>query len=395
MKKYIVLIFLAFLIVLSACQKEPVEHVIYISKYYESTSLLNSSIEIYNPSDEDINLDNYAIDIYPNGSTVKEYSIKLSGNIGKQGYFLITSNQPTHALLIEKSDLKTDQLLFNGNDAIVLSYKEEIVDTIGTIGQAIDFAKDVTLIRKDHANVPNPTYVPYDFMMYLPNVFEYIKNRDYPVTNNQQALDGPRLTDEYRQMPFVDPNNQSLGGGGTIRVNLVSVADGDTATFATLDGTVTYRVRFFFIDTREVQGTGSPNGQPWGYPASAYTKDILNRAKEQNSVIELQSIKGNSLTDGYDRFLGLVRVDSELVNYMVVRAGLSDVNDAGISQNIISMAYQNIPYFSYLRNAWERAQMNGWGIFSNDPQWNYDTGRPILPITELPDPRFYDSDIDE
>ena len=118
-------------------------------------------------------------------------------------------------------------------------------------------------------------------------------------------------------------------------------------------------------------------------------------AKAENQIIELQSIKGNSLLDGFGRFLGLVWVDSELVNYMVVRAGLSDVNDAGLSQDIISMAYQNIPYFAYLRNAWERAQINEWGIFTDDPDWNYETGRPILPINQLPDPRYYDAEIDE
>lgn len=388
----ILLIFMTFL---SACQKDSINHVIYISKYFESTSMMNSSIELFNPSDEDIELDNYSLNIYANGSTVKDYSIGLTGVIESQGFYLITSNQPSHQTVLEKSDLQTDQLLFNGNDVITLSYKDEIVDIIGIIGQSIDFAKDVTLIRKEHSKTPSSTYIPYNFIMYLPNMFEYIKSHNYPVSNNQELLEGPRLTDEYREMPFVDPNNRSLGGGGTMRVNLVSVADGDTATFATLDGTVTYRVRFFFIDTREVQGTGSPNGQPWGYPASAFTKDILNRAKEENKIIELQSIKGNSLVDGYDRFLGLVWVDSELVNYMVVRAGLSDVNDAGLSQDIISMSYQNIPYFAYMKNAWERAQINEWGIFTDDPDWNYETGRPILPINQLPNPRYYDAEIDE
>lgn len=395
MKRLLLMTFIISMMVLSACQKDPENHVIYISKYFESTSITNSSIELYNPSDKDVKLDHYTIDIYANGSTEKNYSINLNGVILSHDFYLITSNQTSHQILLEESDFQTDQLLFNGNDVVVLSYKDEIVDIIGTIGQAIDFAKDVTLIRKDHAQTPSSTYIPYDFIMYLPNMFDYIKNNNYPITNNQNLLDGPRLTDEYREMPFIDPNNQSLGGGGTIRVNLVSVADGDTATFASLDGTVTYKVRFFFIDTREVQGTGSPNGQPWGYPASAYTKDILNRAKEENKVIELQSVKGNSLLDGYGRFLGLVWVDSELVNYMVVRAGLSDVNDAGLSLDVISMAYHNIPYFAYLRNAWERAQMNEWGIFTSDPDWNYETGRPILPINQLPDPRYYDAEIDE
>lgn len=395
MKKYFMTILLIFMTFLSACQKDSINHVIYISKYFESTSMMNSSIELFNPSDEDIELDNYSLNIYANGSTVKDYSIGLTGVIESQGFYLITSNQPSHQTVLEKSDLQTDQLLFNGNDVITLSYKDEIVDIIGIIGQSIDFAKDVTLIRKEHSKTPSSTYIPYNFIMYLPNMFEYIKSHNYPVSNNQELLEGPRLTDEYREMPFVDPNNRSLGGGGTMRVNLVSVADGDTATFATLDGTVTYRVRFFFIDTREVQGTGSPNGQPWGYPASAFTKDILNRAKEENKIIELQSIKGNSLVDGYDRFLGLVWVDSELVNYMVVRAGLSDVNDAGLSQDIISMSYQNIPYFAYMKNAWERAQINEWGIFTDDPDWNYETGRPILPINQLPNPRYYDAEIDE
>lgn len=394
--KKILLVFGMLLVTLNLLACSKAENTLLISKYFESTSIENNSIEIYNYGEIDAKLKNYKIEIYQNGSREVTYSIALSGTLAPEEFYLLTSDNASNTTVSNQSDLASPELLFNGDDVVTLVYDGNIVDVLGDLGSTSDYGKDVTLIRKDSSMVASSEFSSYNFITYQPNLFEYIGNKDYSISTNQQMIDGPRLTDEYRNLPFIDPNNSSLGGGGAIEVTLVTVADGDTASFYSLDGLTYYRVRFFFIDTKEVAGTGSVFGQPWGYPASAFTKEILYDARDTNKKIEIQSIKGNSLVDGYDRFLGLVWVDGELVNYMVVRAGLSDVNAANPSSSLTSMAYEGIPYYAFLQNAWERASMNKWGIHTpDDPNWNYAEGKPILPLDAVPDARLYNPEIDD
>ena len=394
--KKVLLVFCMFLITLNlfACTKA--ENTLLISKYFESTSIENNSIEIYNYGESDAKLKNYKIEIYQNGSREVTYSISLSGTLAPEGFYLVTSDNASNSTVTGISNLESSDLLFNGDDVVALVYNGNIVDIVGDLGSTGDYGKDVTLIRKDSAMVASAEFSAYNFITYQPDLFQYAGNKDYPISNNEGMIDGPRLTDEYRNMPFIDPNNPALGGGGAIEVTLSSVADGDTASFWSLDRQSYYRVRFFFIDTKEVAGTGSVFGQPWGYPASSFTKDILNDARDTGKKIEIQSIKGNSIVDGYDRFLGLVWVDGELVNYMVVRAGLSDANAANPSSNLTSMGYLGVPYYAFLQNAWERASLNNWGIHTpDDPNWNYAEGKPILPIVNIPNARLYNPEIDD
>ncbi len=394
--KKIFLVLTLFIVstVLVACSKP--DNTVLISKYFESINIVNNSIELYNYGEQDAKLKNYKLEIYQNGDIEATYSIPLSGTLAVGEFYLITADNATDSTLTEKSDLASADLLFNGNDAVALVYDGDIVDVIGLVGSSLDFGKDATLIRKDSSMMAYSEFSSYNFINYQPDLFQYAKNSDYPISTNEGMVNGPRLTDEYRDLPFIDPNNPDLGGGGAIEVTLSTVADGDTAAFYSLDRLTYYRVRFFFIDTKEVAGTGSVMGQPWGYPASSFTKDILYDAKDNGKKIEIQSIKGNSLLDGYERFLGLVWVDGELVNYMVVRAGLSDANAANPNSNLTSMAYQGIPYYAFLQNAWERASINQWGIHTPaDPNWDYTQGKPILPISVIPDARLYNSEIDD
>ncbi|MBE0700186.1 MAG: lamin tail domain-containing protein [Acholeplasmataceae bacterium] len=392
--KKLLLLLTVFLTLFSLMACGSKENTIIISKYYESTVFSDSAIELYNTTEKDVDLNKHTLDIYANGSTTVTYSIQLSGTIEAKSFFVVTADTVVNQTLSDASDFQSAELLFNGNDVITLTFNNNIVDIIGTIGSNADFGKDITLIRKASSLIPRTTYNGYDYIPYMPNVYQYLKSMEYPISTNEQMIDGPRLTDEFRELPFVDPEDENLGGGGAITVTLSHVSDGDTASFYGSHGGGS--VRFYFIDTREVQGTGSPTGQPWGYPASAFTKKILEDARDDGKTIELQSIKGAALKDMYQRFLGLVWVDGELVNYMVVRAGLSDVNASDVSSNVTSMAYLNIPYYAYMQNAWQRASINQWGIHSAaDPDWNYQTNSPILPIQNFPPARLYDPSIDE
>lgn len=392
MKKIITVLFLMFTLVLVACGGASDK--LFISKYFEATEVANNAIELYNDSDKDINLKGYSINIYANGSKTVSYNIPLTGKIEAKGFYLITSNSPSNETLKKEANLQTKDLLFNGNDAIELINGKTSLDVLGVIGSANDFGKDVTLIKKPSMLKGYTQYEPYAYIPYNVNAFKYAKTME-GIADNQTLLDGPVLSDEYRSLPYVDPTNPELGGGGVITVKVQTVSDGDTAVFYDTKGN-TYRMRYYFIDTREVIGTGSPTGMPWGYTASALMKDILGNAMANNLTIEIQSIKGQALTDNYGRYLGLVWVDGKLANFMVVRAGMSNV-----SVSDIGMSYLDIPYHGYLQNAWNRASLNDWGIHGDqDPNWDYAKNAPIDKETTygvskiVPDYRLYNPLID-
>ncbi|MDR0832547.1 MAG: lamin tail domain-containing protein, partial [Bacillales bacterium] len=125
---------------LASCTEGPVsspsvssteENNLFFSKYFESGSVSNNCLELYNNSDNDISLKNYIISIYQNGSKVSDIDIELDGIIKSKDYFVISTNSSSVDLINEKADLKLDNLLFNGDDAIVLKKGGQVVDALG------------------------------------------------------------------------------------------------------------------------------------------------------------------------------------------------------------------------------------------------------------------------
>lgn len=103
------------------------------SAYVEGSSF-NKCVEIYNGTGATVDLSNYEIRQYFNGSAVNPTIIALSGTLANNSYFLICH---VDALLDGLIPNQTSaNLNFNGDDAIVL-YNEvsgQNTDVIGTIG---------------------------------------------------------------------------------------------------------------------------------------------------------------------------------------------------------------------------------------------------------------------
>ena len=55
---------------------------------------------------------------------------------------------------------------FNGNDAVAIFNGANLVDVVGPIGDASDWGKDVTLVRKEAASVPSAIYSASDWDSY-------------------------------------------------------------------------------------------------------------------------------------------------------------------------------------------------------------------------------------
>ena len=119
---------------------------LFFSEYVEGISN-NKALEIYNPTSNTIDLSEYTIERYSNGSNYISDSMNLNGFISPGQTWVITNAETdsTNAFgyifmeLYNMADqwapLYPSPLYFNGNDALTLSKNGQIIDIIGKIGE--------------------------------------------------------------------------------------------------------------------------------------------------------------------------------------------------------------------------------------------------------------------
>ena len=105
---------------------------LFFSEYIEGSSL-NKGLEIYNPSMNTIDLSNYSVKIFANGSSSAAITIPLTGMLAGDSVFVLTHSGATAALK-DSADLTSGALTFNGDDAVALVNASDTVDVIGIIG---------------------------------------------------------------------------------------------------------------------------------------------------------------------------------------------------------------------------------------------------------------------
>ena len=124
---------------------------LFFSEYLEGSGN-NKALEIYNPTDGEIDLSLYTINRYSNGDPDPTNTMNLSGMIQAKGVVVVTNGQvdsvwvgsywsiPVDPALYDKGDLHgtgdyPKPMYFNGNDAMTLEkITGEIVDLFGKTG---------------------------------------------------------------------------------------------------------------------------------------------------------------------------------------------------------------------------------------------------------------------
>ena len=107
---------------------------VFISEYIEGNAD-NDAIELFNPTNSSIDLTDYTIEIYENGSISPTLAIKLTNEfIPAKGTFLLTGLNATDQRLLVNADLKSADLKFTGNDAVALQKSNRFLDVFGEIG---------------------------------------------------------------------------------------------------------------------------------------------------------------------------------------------------------------------------------------------------------------------
>ncbi len=379
-KTFIGVLTIVLMIFVVSCSNSASSSIV-VSKLYDATEQSNNIIELYNNSDSDEDLSKYSINFYRNDSPDPTNNIELSGTILAHSYFVITGSNSTDSTITSKADFVYSEgnLPYNGNDAIELLKRGKTVDLLGYIGMDVPYSLDVTLIRLGNVEdfTPSATYNEFNFITYIPDVFKYLKNDDYQIKTLDDLYAGPKLEERYLNAPYVDANNSNLGGGGAVSTIVTSIADGDTAYFAAMNGFPGGSMRYYYINTPEVD-SNYVNAEPWGYVASMYNKKYL-LSDPENKEILVQSIPGYSLYETNGRNLGLVWIDGNLSQFLIVSEGLTE--DVGFTYDKYDLAltYKDVPYLTFLRFAEERARENGWGLHGyptledgeKSPDWNY------------------------
>ncbi|MDR0831694.1 MAG: hypothetical protein LBM99_02215, partial [Bacillales bacterium] len=217
-------------------------------------------------------------------------------------------------------------------------------------------------------------------------VFKFLKNQDFLVKTDQDLISGPALKPEYRELDFVEargPKDFTFDSkGGTTPVEFVYHVDGDTTRvkiplFTGSNITDTNSIRYYWNQCPESTTNQTVSPQAWGFPASNLIKKIVTAITPEDEFL-VQSAIDETIVDTYGRYLGLLWLNGQCLNYINVRAGTTEF--AGNSTSKLGwFDDREVSYFGWFYNAELRASKYKWGVWndyylgqpSKDPMWDY------------------------
>ena len=136
---------------------------IFISEYVEGSNK-NRVLEIYNPTQDVVDLSNYSIKIFtagPNNPNV----LPMMGFLPPKEVHVCGHPQADPTGILPKCDVTSSQIKFDGNDAVGLYKNDTLIDLIGVIGVdpgnsgwmvGTGFTKNNTLVRGYDVRGPTP-----------------------------------------------------------------------------------------------------------------------------------------------------------------------------------------------------------------------------------------------
>src|SRR5699024_6983492 len=124
--------------------------------------------------------------------------------------------------------------------------------------------------------------------------------------------------EEAKKKKEQEEDSKNISPIGLEEVTVAKFVDGDTTRFYYNGEDVSFR--YLLIDTPETKHPRVEQ-QPFGPEASARTQELLSNA----SVIEVEHDMGEKV-DRYDRHLAYIWADGVMVNEVLVREGLAQVN---------------------------------------------------------------------
>lgn len=108
---------------------------VFISEYLEGSSD-NKVLELFNPTDMDIDLTGYVLEAYNNGEdTTPTNTLDLTGETILAGGTLVIYNPSAVQAILDVGDVSSTVTYFNGDDAILLKKDGTVIDVFGILGE--------------------------------------------------------------------------------------------------------------------------------------------------------------------------------------------------------------------------------------------------------------------
>lgn len=143
-------------------EPEPGNADLFISEYLEGGSF-NKYIEIYNPTNQDIDLSSYKLAMHSysgsadNGNDAGIKEIALTGTLAAKMVIVYKHSKAT--IYTGAAEVISDEVInFNGNDPVILYKGDNIIDYFGV--DNTPFGVDKTFRRKSTITAPSATYNP-------------------------------------------------------------------------------------------------------------------------------------------------------------------------------------------------------------------------------------------
>ena len=108
---------------------------VYFSEYIEGSSN-NKAVEIFNATNQPLDLGRVTVERYNNGSLTVGYQATLSGTLAAGDVWVIANASAVQAILDLADDITNSVFTFyNGDDVLLLYFDGELVDSIGRLGE--------------------------------------------------------------------------------------------------------------------------------------------------------------------------------------------------------------------------------------------------------------------
>lgn len=105
---------------------------LFISEYVDGSGY-NKAIELFNGNNQTLDLSEYELGFYLNGSNTISFTVPLSGVLTPYDTFVVANSLATSQILLV-SDQTRNGIWFDGDDVVALIHNGEVIDSIGQVG---------------------------------------------------------------------------------------------------------------------------------------------------------------------------------------------------------------------------------------------------------------------
>ena len=197
----------------------------------------NRALELYNISDNEIDLNGYNINIQL-VSGIKE--INLEGKLPSKSTYVIVYSE-SDSTLKEKADLVSENLMFIGSQPIRLMKGKKVIDSLGTWDYQIDYCRDLSLVRKEEYLLGREEFDEYDWIRYSLDNYKYLGTIK-PSLTEEELLAGPKLTEEDLNRPYYIENENGYKYNSPVVVKGFKPVNASASIKKLHDDYVTHRI---------------------------------------------------------------------------------------------------------------------------------------------------------